>query len=248
MADVNGKSVIITGAASGVGRVGASVFALAGAQLILVDQDEAGLKRVQNDLLETAPEVRVQRADVRQPEDWQRVIALARDAYGRVDVLWNNAGITGPGAIVGEYPLSTWERVIAVNLTGVFLGMQAVLATMVAQGSGAIVNTSSIAAQVAFTGDAAYCASKAGVLMLTKTAAAEYARDGIRINCVLPGIIDTPMLGQLEQVKARAAKLTPLGRLGDPAEIARCALFLASDEASFMTGAAVVADGGYTLR
>jgi dihydroanticapsin dehydrogenase len=86
------------------------------------------------------------------------------------------------------------------------------------------------------------------VLMLTKTAAAEYARDGIRINCVLPGIIDTPMLGQLEQVKARAAKLTPLGRLGDPAEIARCALFLASDEASFMTGAAVVADGGYTLR
>lgn len=177
------------------------------------------------------------------------MVDAAVDRFGRIDILCNNAGMAGPIAPTAECDDTAFDRVVAVNLRGVFLGMKHAIPHILAVGGGAIVNISSIASSVAFPGLPAYAASKAGVSMLTKTAAAEYAARGIRVNAILPGVFDTGMTQNLPAAYiAGAARATPMGRIGEADEVARLALFLASDEARFMTGALVTVDGGYTLR
>ena len=168
--------------------------------------------------------------------------------FGKLDIICNNAGIQGPIAPTGDYDEDEWDKVIAVNLKGVFLGMKYAIPEMLKVGGGAIVNTSSMAAIVAFPSLPAYSASKGGVSCLTRLTAAEYASQGIRVNAILPGAIDTGMTrGMPQDYLEGAIKGTLMGRIGRPEEIANLALFLASDEASFITGTATPVDGGYTL-
>ena len=173
--------------------------------------------------------------------------------FGGLDVVYNNAGIEGRGAKLADMPEDAFDQVIAINLRGVFLGMKYSLPHLVERGGGSIVNTASIAGMVAVRGSAAYCASKAGVIAMTRVAALEYARYKIRVNCICPGAIATPMvkriMGDETEMDAHAlSRISALGRIGQPEEIARMALFLASDEASFATGAPFVVDGGWTIR
>jgi NAD(P)-dependent dehydrogenase (short-subunit alcohol dehydrogenase family) len=248
MTSLSGKSVIITGAASGIGRAGARLFAKAGAHLTLGDRDGGGLAALVNEITSSGAEAQTLAGDVTSPEDCERMVRMAVERFGGLDALWNNAGITGPGALIADLSPEDWQQVLSVNLTGVFLGIQAAVRVMAPAGRGSIISTASVAGKVAFPGDAAYCAAKAGVIMLTRTAAVEYAKFGVRVNCVLPGFINTPMLERLPHLIPRVNKLTPLGRAGEAEEVARTVLFLASDESSYITGQDIVIDGGYTLR
>ena len=172
------------------------------------------------------------------------------ETYGRIDVLFNNAGIEGPSAKLASYPEDAWERVIATDLTSVYLGMKYVIPHMIKQGGGVILSTASVAGLVGFPGSGAYAAAKAGVINMTRMVALEYAKKNIRINCICPGVISTPMAqrvigGRLEE---QVARMEPIGRLGMPEDIANAALFLAGDESSFATGAPFIIDGGYVAR
>ncbi len=176
----------------------------------------------------------------------------AVDAFGGLQVLFNNAGIEYPSGPLTDSPVEAWDRVLAVNLRGVYLGMKFGVAAMLKSGGGSIINTSSIAGVIGFPGLAAYCAAKAGVIGLTKSAALDYARLRIRINAICPGLVDTPLVsGVAELDPALAEQLrtaAPLGRIGTPEEIAKMALFLASDDSSYCTGAVYLADGGWVAR
>jgi NAD(P)-dependent dehydrogenase (short-subunit alcohol dehydrogenase family) len=189
------------------------------------------------------------RTDVSSSADIQHMIGLAVERFGRLDILCNNAGIQGPLAATADYDEDEWDRVIAVNLKGVFLGMKYAIPRMLeTAGKGSIVNTSSMASIVAFPTLPAYSASKGGVSVLTRLTAAEYAKAGIRVNAIAPGAIDTGMTRGMPQAYLEAAvDATLMGRIGTPEEIANLALFLASDEASFITGTETAVDGGYTL-
>ena len=188
-------------------------------------------------------------ADVSKSADVRNMISLAVEKFGRLDILCNNAGIQGPIAKTADYDEDDWDKVLAVNLTGVFLGMKYAIPVMLkTAGKGAIVNTSSMASIVAFTGLPAYSASKGGVSILTRLTAAEYADAGIRVNAIAPGAIDTGMTRSMpKDYIDGAVNATLMGRIGTPEEIANLALFLASDEASFITGTETAVDGGYTL-
>ena len=171
-------------------------------------------------------------------------------AHGRLDVLFNNAGVEGPAAKIADYDEDDWARVVAVDLTAVFLAMKHAIPHMVRQGGGTIISTASVAGLVGFPGSAAYAAAKAGVINLTRLAAVEYARHNVRVNCICPGIIDTPMAGRVlgGQRDEKLNRLQPVGRFGRPEDIASAALFLASDESSFANGAPFIIDGGYVAR
>jgi NAD(P)-dependent dehydrogenase (short-subunit alcohol dehydrogenase family) len=176
----------------------------------------------------------------------------ARVGGGRLDVLFNNAGIEGEQAPTADTTLDNWDRVIGINLRGVFLGCKYGIEAMLRTGGGAIVNNASVAGLVGFAGIPAYCAAKGGVVQLTRTAALEYATRGVRVNCLCPGVIDTPMVQRFtrDDAKARAQMemLEPVGRMGTPREVAELALFLASDRSSFVTGAVIPVDGGFVAR
>ncbi|HYM31895.1 MAG TPA: glucose 1-dehydrogenase [Candidatus Cybelea sp.] len=253
---LKGKVALITGAASGIGRATAALFAREGAKVVLTDLDGKAGEAVAADIAKSGGETLFLKHDATNEADWQRVVAAAISAFGRLDALVNNAGI-GLAKSLLETTVDDWRRVMAVNLEGVFLGTREGVLVMRDRGGGAIVNVSSIAGIVGLPRSPAYSASKGGVRLLTKAAALESAQSGwkVRINSVHPGYIETPMvLGHIaraadpEQARQYLISRHPIGRLGRPEEIAEAILFLASDESSFMTGAELVADGGYTAQ
>jgi NAD(P)-dependent dehydrogenase (short-subunit alcohol dehydrogenase family) len=246
MTHLRDKVAVVTGAGSGVGRAAARLFHEAGAKLVVVD-----ITGAQNDTaLELGGDVVAAQADVAQPTDVDAMIDRAVKHFGRLDILFNNAGIDGVLGPIEDCTLENFEHVIAVNLRGVFLGIKAALPVMKRQQSGSIINTASVAGIVGMPMLGAYCASKGGVVQLTKAVAGEVAAQGIRVNAICPGAIDTPLLHKLTEMHpeltAGAEMMTPMGRRGRPEEIAQVALFLASDASSFVTGAVYPADGGLT--
>jgi NAD(P)-dependent dehydrogenase (short-subunit alcohol dehydrogenase family) len=252
-----GKVMLVTGGASGIGRATALACAREGARLIIADLQEEGGQHTVHLITEQGGEASFVQTDVTQATAVEALIAQAVERYGRLDCAHNNAGISGRGiagdhrALTAEYPDDRWHQVIASNLTGVWLCMKYELRQMLTQGGGAIVNTASIGGLVALPGNAAYVASKHGVVGLTRTAAVEYAKHGIRVNCVCPGYIQTPMTAPGMHDPNRMALMIasePVGRMGDPTEVAAALVWLCSDAASFVTGHAMAVDGGYLAQ
>ena len=244
------KVAIITGGGSGIGRATSLLFAREGAKVIVADYMAEGGNDTVRQIKAVSGEATFVQADVSQSAEVRTLIATAVRAYGRVDVLFNNAGIEGPSAKLANYKEEDWDRVIAIDLTAVYLGMKYVIPEMIKQGGGVIISTASVAGMVGFPGSGAYAAAKAGVINLTRLAALEYADKNIRVNCICPGVISTPMVDRVMGSRPRenAIRLEPIGRLGQPEDIANAALFLASDESAFATGAPFIIDGGYVAR
>ena len=249
---LDGKVALVMGGASGIGRATALTFAREGARLVIADMNEEGGQQTVHMLTEQGGEAIFVRTDVSKAVEVQALISIAVETYGRLDCAHNNAGISGGlRARTAEYPEDRWHQVIAVNLTGVWLCMKYELAQMLHQGGGAIVNTASAAGLVGTRGTSAYVASKHGVVGLTKTAALEYAQQGIRVNCVCPGWIQTPMTARGLSDPERRARIiasAPTGRVGTPEEVAEAVVWLCSDAASFVTGHAMSVDGGVIAR
>lgn len=248
--DFTNKVALITGAASGMGAATAREFAAAGAQVLIVDRNGELAGQVAREIGAGEPII----GDVRQSGFCNRAVQIALDRYGRLDVLVNCAGIIVRADASGTSD-DQWRDILGVNLDGVFFMSRAAIGPMKQQGSGVIINFGSIWGSVGGTGHTAYCATKGAVHQLTKAMALDHARDGIRINAVAPGEVDTPMLASGRPVPPSRAELeqmadevVPMGRLAQPVEIARVVLFLASDAASYMTGAVVPVDAGYTSR
>ena len=253
--DFKDKLVIITGAAGGIGRATAQAFARAGARLMLVDRDAGAGDEVSGAIRRQGGDARFLAADVTRSADVQAYVKAALDAYGRIDCFFNNAGIEGKVAPTAEHDEAAFDAVIAVNVKGVFLGLRHVLPVMLRQKAGAVVNTASVAGLVGTPGMPAYVASKHAVIGLTKTAAGEVARQGIRVNAVCPGPVDTRMIHSLEAqldpgnpaaVGERYQAGIPSGRYTTPEEIANVVLFLCSDLAGNVNGAQWVVDGART--
>lgn len=253
--DFSGKVAIVTGAANGIGRAAALAFAARGAKVVAVDRDAEGAARVAQTIQQQGGQSLAVGADVTRSGDVARYVKAAMDAYGRIDCFFNNAGIEGKVAPIAEYDEAVFEAVIDVNVKGVFLGLRHVLPVMIAQGGGAVVNTASVAGLVGTPGMGAYVASKHAVIGLTKSVSGEVARQGVRINAVCPGPVDTRMIHSIEAqidpadadaVSARYQSSIPLGRYATTEEIASTVLFLCSDLASGITGAQYVVDGGRT--
>src|SRR5947209_2186507 len=248
---LEGKVALITGAGSGMGRAAAELFATEGAKIVVTDVvDDAGNATV-GAVRAAGGDATYVRADVSSWSDCEAMVQCATDTYGGLHVLYNNAGIfpADDGGVL-DTPESTWDKVMEINLKGVWLGCRAGIPAMIASGGGSIVNVASFVALMgAATAQVAYTASKGGVLSMTREIAVEYARQGIRANALCPGPIETPLLRELladPDRRARRMVHIPMGRLGRAEELAKAALFLASDDASFMTGAALVVDGGIT--
>jgi NAD(P)-dependent dehydrogenase (short-subunit alcohol dehydrogenase family) len=250
--DFTGQVALVTGAGSGMGLATARAFAGAGAAAVLADVNQAALQTATDTLVAAGHQVLGVPCDVTDETSVAAAVQATVDAFGRLDMAFNNAGIQVPPSDAAEEPAEVFDRVNAVNLRGVWACMKHELAQMRSQGSGAIVNCSSLGGLVGLPGRAAYHASKHGVLGLTRSAALEYAPRGIRVNAVCPGTIATPMVtdmiakGELDTAEAIANQ--PINRLGEPEEIAAAVLWLCSPGASFVVGVALPVDGGYTAR
>lgn len=245
------KSVIVTGAGSGIGRAAALAFAAEGARLIVAEVNESSGEATAQQIRERGGEAQFVRTDVSHASDCAAMVDAALERYGRLDIAFNNAGINLTVAPIAEVSEQDWARILGVNLTGVFLCMRHEIPAMKRSGGGAIVNTASVGGVIGTAGVTAYCATKHGVVGLTKSAALDHISDGIRINAVCPGGTRTEMLAEWFKdpaVEQRALAHTPIGRMASPEEIARTVLFLASDDASFMVGHALLADGGLTAQ
>lgn len=250
-----GKVALVTGAASGIGRATALGFAREGAKVLVADVAVEGGEETVRMIKDLGVDAAFVRADVSVDAEVAEMVAEAVDRFGGLDIAVNNAGIEGALAPTAEYPEEIWDRVIAINLTGVWRSMRHEIPELLKRGGGAIVNVASILGVVGFANAPAYTAAKHGVVGLTKVAAMEYAPQGIRINVVGPGFIETPMVmergveaGKHPEVQQQIAELHPIGRMGRSEEIADAILFLASEQATFIAGHSLIVDGAYTAR
>lgn len=247
--ELKDKVALITGAGSGIGASTASLFAEEGARLILTDLNEMAGKEVAEKIKSSGGEVFFLKADTSVPEDSEKSVELALQKFGKLDIAVNNAGVGGAQAPVGEYEIEDWNKIISINLSGVFYGMRYQIPTMLKTGKGSIVNVASILGNVGYPKSAAYVAAKHGVVGLTKSAAIEYSSFGIRVNSVGPAFIRTAMLNSLDkEILDQLANLHPIGRLGMPEEVAQLFLWLAGERSSFATGAYYPIDGGYLAQ
>ena len=240
------KVVIVTGGGSGIGQATAILYAQGGAKVIVSDIDEKGGQETVASIKKAGGDASLLKTDVSNPEDCEALVKTTIRIYGRLDMAFNNAGIGGEMNPIADMSVEGWLKVINVNLNSVFYCMKYELPEMLKQGHGSIVNMSSILGQVAFANSAAYVAAKHGVVGISRNAAVEYAKQGIRVNAVGPAFINTPLLSALDQ-KMKDALMTmhPIGRLGEPKEVAELVVWLSSDKASFVTGNYYAVDGGY---
>jgi NAD(P)-dependent dehydrogenase (short-subunit alcohol dehydrogenase family) len=249
---LEGKVALVTGGGSGIGRATALVFAREGAKVVVADVLTEGGEGTVQRIKEAGGKAIFVKTDVSKAAEAMALVDDAVSTFGRLDCAFNNAGIEGNMAPTADCTEENWDRVIAINLKGLWLCMKYEIPQMLKQGSGAIVNTASVAGLVGFQRLPAYCASKGGIIQLTKTAALEYATKGIRINAVCPGVIRTPMLERLTggkpELEAQYTAREPVGRMGTPEEIAEAVVWLCSDAASFVTGHPMVVDGGFVTQ
>jgi len=245
---LNGKVALVTGGSSGIGRASALTFAREGAKVVVADVQVKGGEETARMIKDTGREAIFVKADVSKASDVEKLINTAVKTYNRLDCAHNNAGIEGASASTMDCTEENWDRVIGINLKGVWLCMKYEIPQMLRQKAGAIVNTSSVAGFVGFRDMPAYCASKGGIIALTRTAALENAARGIRINAVCPGVIRTPMVervtGGKKELEAQFIGLEPAGRMGTPEEVAEAVVWLCSDAASFVIGHPMIVDGG----
>ncbi len=249
---LKGKVALITGAGSGIGREAALLFAHEGAAVVVVDVAEAAGRETMEKIEAAGGRARFVRADVSRAEDVRAMVEAAEESYGRFNILFNNAGIfpSADGSVT-DTEEEVWDLVMRVNLKGVFLGCKYGIPALLRAGGGSVINTASFVALMgAATPQIAYTASKGGVLSMTREMAVEFARKGVRVNALCPGPVDTPLMAELLSDPARRARRMvhiPVGRLATAAEVARAALFLASDESSYVNGASFVVDGGISV-
>jgi NAD(P)-dependent dehydrogenase (short-subunit alcohol dehydrogenase family) len=247
-----GKVALVTGASSGIGRAAALAFADAGADVVVADVLEVDGVKTAHEVEERGSRALFVKCDVSSESEVKNLMNRTLETFGRLDFAFNNAGVEGKAGNTVDCTTENWDRVIGINLKGVWLCMKYQLPQMLKQGSGAIVNTSSIAGLVGFQAIPAYVASKHGVIGLTQAAALEYAKTGVRINAVCPGVIQTPMIDRFVHGEAQVRKVLtdgePVGRVGKPEEVASAVLWLCSDGASFVTGHPLVVDGGWVAQ
>jgi meso-butanediol dehydrogenase / (S,S)-butanediol dehydrogenase / diacetyl reductase len=250
---LDGKVVIVTGGGSGMGKASSILFANEGAKVVVADIDEPSGRKTVEEIKSKGKDAIFVKCDISKTEDANNLAETASRVYGKIDGLYNNAGINPIGTVL-ETSDQLWDKTLDINLKGMFLVSRAVIAKMKKSGGGSIVNTSSGDFTLSWFREAAYVASKGGVVGLTKAMAVDHARDGIRVNALLPGTIMTPLtlkaaedLGNKEEAMKHMTSTHPIGRLGEPEEVAKVALFLLSDDASFVTGASIAVDGGFSI-
>ncbi len=250
MKTLENKIAIITGAGSGIGRAISLLYAAEGARLVITDIDEKGGNETAAEISRNRGEAIFLKADTSRPDDSKKTVELALAKYGALHLAVNNAGIGGPLSPVGEYPVDGWDKVISINLSGVFYGMRYQIPAILASGGGSIVNMASILGKVGTRNSPAYVAAKHGVVGLTEAAALEYADKKIRVNSIGPGYILTPLLTRTldEATMKGLAGMHPMGRLGTSQEVAELSLWLNSDKSSFVTGSYYPIDGGYLAQ
>lgn len=248
--DLKGKVAIVTGGGSGIGEHTAKLFAENGAKIVVSDINEEGGNRVVKDIKDKGGNAIFVKADTANHEDSKKTVDAAIKEFGKLDIAVNNAGVGGPQSKIGETEIEAWNKVIDINLNGVFYGMRYQIPAMQRNKGGSIINMASILSQVGFATSAGYVSAKHGIVGLTKNGALEYATEGIRVNAVGPGFIKTPLIDENlpEEQQEQLAHMHPIGRLGKPQEVAELCLWLASDKSSFVNGSYYAVDGGYLAQ